>query len=936
MFDPNIREDAFPFVCENPDCKQAYGEEEFKDLLRLWGVVYADCGNFIYQGITCRKCKKTSLKPLPRDNPLVDLRDFIIVPNSNPAANTWEQFIQRERMADEHPFLKFKSIPAWEDETIGYVDLVNRYPSDSYALYTTPGVPYLMMIPGDVERKQEKENETGEIQLRRLYPDTPRFRNLLVCLSPSRISRVEIDEKGVSPRWSEADPKQIKEKRIAWMDILKATAGESLRAAVKRRLAAQGHTDFDDNLFDETLERNLWLLEYDPSETLERLSTQVGFEETIWQRFQKAVRPVLYPVCTEIALAREKEKLLAWTTRVDKKKALSVEGPMGLGRGYALPEALVDNEALAAIVFMPTHELCQEMVRYLKIRIAQKKGLKYWNHFEVEGGFADRNLKRELLEKEVYHVDALNEKECPYYDALIAEYGHDWTFNKDTCEDCEKKAYCRFISHQERAPLSRIIVATHNEYDPFYEQPGICKWFKKGMERKEDAVERDIFACAEDFVFSRCYQPLVLDKEQTEAFLTRSTALVSNFDKADQVLGHVDRLLKEINACDHTAITPAVDATFRIPNPLIQEWKEFFHHPHLSIPETLHGVARVEDYLHWIEHAIRLGVVVERNNGSPLVYFPNPKAYHLLHLPAHVFFDATMPEAPLVEEKLQDVQFEQTTLNVKPFWRVTVTQKAPIDLPSKREGEKEQAVKEFVHDLVRERGKDHRYLFVAPETIIEGYLRGFLEQEYPDLHPVAVSYEGFESGRDHAKECDIAVVLGSYLSPEGVEIAMALGWIRDTLPDVRCIPTESTLWTWEESTGHRAYNNDYAVVGQLATTLRHSKQRQALALTRYILHDVDFYVLSKDRVSDYEPLVRFGETAESGKEALPSRFRRSDSKYEQVKQAVFDWLKENDAATVTQIHRKTGIRRGTVGEHLKQMEKENVVVRKGKKYVLPS
>ncbi|MDY6953994.1 MAG: hypothetical protein SWE60_21020, partial [Thermodesulfobacteriota bacterium] len=369
MFDPKIREDVFPFVCENPECNEAYGQEEFKDLLRLWGVVYADCGNFIYQGITCRKCKKTSLKPLPRDNPLVDLRDFIIVPNSNPAANTWEQFIQRERMADEHDFLKFKSIPAWEDETIGYVDLVNRYPSDSYALYTTPGVPYLMMIPGDVERKQEKENETGEIQLRRLYPDTPRFRNLMVCLSPSRISRVEIDEEGLSPKWSEGDPKQIGEKRIAWIEILKDTAGESLREAVRSRLAEKGDADFDDHLFQEALERNLWLSEYDPGEALAHLSAQVGFEETIWQHFQDAVGPIIYPISTEIALERSRHKVLAWTTRAEREKALFVDGPLGLGRLYALPEALVEDETLSAILFMPTHRLSQEIVRYLKIRI---------------------------------------------------------------------------------------------------------------------------------------------------------------------------------------------------------------------------------------------------------------------------------------------------------------------------------------------------------------------------------------------------------------------------------------------------------------------------------------------------------------------------------------------------------------------------------------
>ncbi|MDY6839037.1 MAG: hypothetical protein SWH78_13815 [Thermodesulfobacteriota bacterium] len=936
MFDPKVREDVFPFICENPECQQAYGQEEFKDLLRLWGVVYADCGNFIYQGITCRKCKKTSLKPLPRDNPLVDLRDFIIVPNSNPAANTWEQFIQRERMADEHDFLKFKSIPAWEDETIGYVDLVNRYPSDSYALYTTPGVPYLMMIPGDVERKQEKENETGEIQLRRLYPDTPRFRNLLVCLSPSRISRVEIDEEGVSPKWSEGDPKQLGEKSIAWIEILKQTAGESLREAVRSRLAERGDADFDENLFQEALERNLWLSEYDPTETLEHLSTQVGFEETIWQHFQDAVRPVIYPICTEIALERDRNKALGWTKRVAKEKALFVDGPMGLGKVYALPEALVENEALSAIIFMPTHRLCQEIVRYLKIRIAQKKGLKYWKHFDYENGFLKRDLKRELLQKEVYYVDSLNEKECPYYEELAAGYRQHWTFNKDTCEDCEKKAYCRFISHQERAPFSRIIVATHYEYAPFCENPNLCKWFKQGVDEKRDAVGRDVFALAEDFIFSRCYQPLILDEAKTKEFLTKSTEFLSPFDKAGKAIGHVDQLFKEITKCDDTAITPPVNATFRFSNAMVKNWKKSFHHSQLSIPEALRDVGRVEDYLQWLEHAIRLGVVVERKNGSLLVHFPNPTAYNLSKLPAHAFFDATMPEDHLVEKKLQDIQFEQMTLDIKPFGRIRVTQNGEIDLPGKSQGEKAQKVQEFIQDLLREQGKDHRYFFVASETTIKGYLKGFLEKEYPELDPVVVSYGGLDHGGHRAKDCDIAVVLGGFRPSEGVEVAMALEWIRDILSADGCTPTESTLWAREETTGERVYKDDYALVGQLTKSLQFSEQRRALALTHYIIHDVDFYILSKDPVSDYEPFLSLGEAGEPRAEIAPHRFRRSDSKYQQVKQAVLDWLKENHAATVTQIHRNTGIRRGTVGEHLKQMEKENALVRKGKKYVLPS
>jgi len=50
--------------------------------------------------------------------------------------------------------------------------------------------------------------------------------------------------------------------------------------------------------------------------------------------------------------------------------------------------------------------------------------------------------------------------------------------------------------------------------------------------------------------------------------------------------------------------------------------------------------------------------------------------------------------------------------------------------------------------------------------------------------------------------------------------------------------------------GQRKYLEKYAVVDELVKALRLSEQRQALARTRYLSHDVDLYVVSKDLVSD--------------------------------------------------------------------------------------
>jgi hypothetical protein len=935
MFNPKIRDDVFPFVCENPACQQQYDEKGFKGLLTLWGLVYADCGNFIYQGVTCRKCKQTSIKPLPRDNPLVDLRDFIIVPNLNPAANTWEQFIQRERAKDEHDFLKFKCIPAWEDETIGYVDIINRYPSDSYALYTTPGVPYLMMIPGDVERKQEKENETGEIQLRRLYPDTPKFRNLLVCLSPSRISRIEVREEGVSPKWSEGDPKEIQQKRAAWVELLKETAGESLKEAVRSRLESKGFSGLDENTFQETLERNLWLLQYDPTKELQRLSTRVGFEETIWQDFEDAVRPVIHPICTEMALSQDRKKVLSWANRTEQGRALFVDAPMGLGKTYSIAEALAENGALSAVIFMPTAGLCREIVAKLKIRIAQKQGLKYWRHFDYEQGFVPVGLKRELLEKEVYYVDSINEKECPYHDQLIDGYRHTWTFDRDTCDECEKKPYCRFISHWQRAPLSRIVVATHHEYDPFYEQPSMHRWFKEGLDREEDAVLRDVFVVDEEFVLSKCYQPVALDARTSKAVSEKLTEFLSPYENAKQALGMIGRLFGQIKDCDHTAVTRPIDREFRFPKNMIEDWKESLHHQHASTPEALHDFGMVGDYLEIVEKAIRLGLVLHRDNRSLSALFPNPKAYDLSRLPPHAFLDGTAPHDRFLKKKLLNVQFKRMSIGIKPFWRLRVIQNVNTDLPGKDTGQNGESVKEFVGDLLKELGKDHKYLIITWEPITKEYLENFLKKEYPEWDLV-IAQHGGPRGVDYGKDRDIAIVLGGFVPSDALEIAMALEFIRDTLPNNEVTAAQPDLWTWKEGAGQRVYKNDYAIVAELAEALRFSEQRQALAMAGYLLHDVDFYILSKDPVSDYEPFLPLPETDQYRADIFAPKFRRKDSKYERVKETVLDWLREHDSVTVMEIHRQTGIRRGTVGEHLKQMEKENELVRRGKKYRLRS
>ncbi len=940
MFDPKIRENVLPFLCQNPACGVSYDIEGLKGVLRLWGLIYADCGDFIYQGITCRKCKQTTLRPVPRTNPIVDLRDFIIVPNINPAANTWEQFIQRERAKEDHDLLKFKCIPAWDDETISYADMINIYPSTSHDLYTSPGIPYVMMIPGDVERKLDQENETGQIQLRRLYPNIPKFRNLLICLSPQKVTEVGIFEEETETSSSEAvRGRESEEKSAAWIGLLEEAAGRPLLECASRHLALLGYAGFDEDALTSTITRHLRQLYPGFADHIRNLSTNVGFEARIWGSLKRLLERIIYPVCTDIAFADKKRGLSGWTDHIEKQKALFVDAPVGVGRTYSIVEALGEHQDLSAVIFLPTEKLCQEIVTRLRTKIALKRGLRYWDQFEYEKGF-DCGLKREFLQEEVYYVDGINENECPHYAEIAEDCGRNLIPSKKICDHCKKRAKCRFLSHWEKAPLSRIVVATHQRYDQFCQLSNLHKWFKYGLQRKNEALLRDIVILDEDFVLSHCYRPMAFNPPELKAYFDKVTQFLSANQDTDHIIDKIHSLRKHIGECEQTAITPPIDPAFKFPREIEERWQRFVDSQAASIPLAFFDSAMVAgSLLEWVENAIRLGIVVENGRGLRKglgkAYLPNPKVYDLSKLPPHVFFDETGLENGFLQNKFKNVDFKRLSIEVRPATQLRVWQNVNTDLPSKWMLQNEPRVKEFVGDLLKEAGTDHTYLFITSETIKNAFLADFLGEECPGLAFFLEDYVNLRS-MDYATECNIAVVLGSFIPRDAVEVAMSLPFIRDKLPENRLTTTQPHLWTWRKSAGQRVYEDDYTVVAEISRSLRFSSHRCAIARTRYLFDDVDFYIVSKDPISHYAPFLPQAETLQYRSDIFPPKLQRSDSKFDQIKEAVFDWLSEHDSATVTGIHRQTGIRRGTVADHLKELEDAGLLAREGKRYRLPT
>jgi len=126
----------------------------------------------------------------------------------------------------------------------------------------------------------------------------------------------------------------------------------------------------------------------------------------------------------------------------------------------------------------------------------------------------------------------------------------------------------------------------------------------------------------------------------------------------------------------------------------------------------------------------------------------------------------------------------------------------------------------------------------------------------------------------------------------------------------------------------------------MAKAHRRSEQRQALARTRYLFHDVDFYIISKDRVSDYDPFLPEPLDEQFRADLFRPRPKRPEAqkKYDEIKIKVLEWLQTHDTVYAQQIYDHYGKWRKTVSKKLKEMCNNGLlelVPGKKKRYRLP-
>ncbi len=389
-----------------PACKTFHTLEDAQNQALTKGVALAICGETIFQVIDCLKpecCGKVELHS-DTNNPALDVRNLILVPDNNGSVNGVEQakvLLDREKW---HDYLKFQIIPAWDEDSISVQEFKDYYNNpaldeDYFSIdrdedsisaqedidnYNNPGrdnspkniqefitncsfvnpfdIP-LFLTEDDFYDRLNQERSTKEIRLRRLVPDTPKFSNLLIILAPDQITEI------IGNNATMADGTSLHDRttrRQTWKSLIEKAEGQTFAEAVKNKLLEPPDPSKINNL----VEKELFYKASPSRETLWYIVLEKGFSENLDGFFKKIFRSIFHPITTELALANNREKLLSWHSEVKKGRALFVDAPMGLGKTYSIVEVLASNPHLSAVIFMPTNKLCEEMIENLKGRIA--------------------------------------------------------------------------------------------------------------------------------------------------------------------------------------------------------------------------------------------------------------------------------------------------------------------------------------------------------------------------------------------------------------------------------------------------------------------------------------------------------------------------------------------------------------------------------------
>jgi hypothetical protein len=345
-----------------------------------------------------------------------------------------------------------------------------------------------------------------------------------------------------------------------------------------------------------------------------------------------------------------------------------------------------------------------------------------------------------------------------------------------------------------------------------------------------------------------------------------------------------------------------------------------------------------------IEHSMKFGFVVQKysiknkkleigtqDKKVHLVYMPNPKYYDLCGKPSHVFFDGTKLDDKFLKNKIRGVDFNYLKPKLDFIREHTVYQNINTDLPVIKIKIERENVKKFISDILLKHGIDEKYFIHTTKAIKSNYLDEFLKM-YQEYYIVKNHY-GNLRGTNTAKDCNIHLMLGSYVLPDTFEIALGLEFIQELLIHREPLSIRYEFWDFEGTNSIKKYKPMYEDIYKISKAYRHAEQRQALARTRHINHSVIFYILAKEPVHTYETFLPEPITYQYRDDLFPPRKQQGDAKYEQIKDAIVKalTLPDNNGEMKNKvcdfdIHKLTDIHRATVKKYRKQLVDEGFLV----------
>jgi len=245
-FTPLLRENLFPILCSDPSCAKHHTKEYFIQAIKNNGLVYADCGKVIYQGFTCINCGQTILLEMPRSDPMVDLRQFFILPNAKHGYfNAREKLYEDKCRGDRSSPLDFEFIfPAWDPVLITEDQVKEHIPATLPDFYDKEVFPYNPYIPYVMDRLEinnrlQVERATQRMHLRRLYPKDFDWFCLLFCTMRGLLLPASLDENNAIFSWEYSSfhsPSYNQIYKPAMRHVLETASGFSIADNVFKKL----------------------------------------------------------------------------------------------------------------------------------------------------------------------------------------------------------------------------------------------------------------------------------------------------------------------------------------------------------------------------------------------------------------------------------------------------------------------------------------------------------------------------------------------------------------------------------------------------------------------------------------------------------------------------------------------------------------------------